>query len=171
MKRNRTQYMRDYRELNAAKLKPAAVIRSKAWVAANPDKQRERVQRYRLSHLEDVRVKRAKYMREKRNANPTLRIYENLRRRLNKVVHGFFHMKELGCAIGELHLYLENYFPLYKGMTWDNYGEWHVDHIVPLSHFDLSNHNELLLACHYTNLQPLWSFDNLSKGAKLCVFY
>jgi hypothetical protein len=52
-------------------------------------------------------------------------------------------------------------------MTWDNYGERHVDHIRPLSSFDLTVREEFLQACHFTNLQPLWAEENISKGAKL----
>ena len=52
-------------------------------------------------------------------------------------------------------------------MTWDNWGDWHLDHIIPLSHFDLSDRKQLKQACHYTNMQPLWAADNLSKKDKL----
>ena len=78
----------------------------------------------------------------------------------------------VGLTPEELMAYLEAKFT--DGMTWDNYGKWHVDHIRPLSSFDFHKHElgskefEDLLhqAWHYTNLQPLWAKDNMSKGAK-----
>jgi len=78
----------------------------------------------------------------------------------------------LGCSIEELKIYLQGFFQ--PGMTWDNYGNpdgdhkksWHVDHIRPCASFDLSDPIEQRECFHYTNLQPLWGKDNLSKGDK-----
>lgn len=59
--------------------------------------------------------------------------------------------------------HLQNKFE--NDMNWDNHGKWHIDHIVPLS--SAKTEEEAIKLCHYTNLQPLWAFDNISKGAKL----
>lgn len=75
-------------------------------------------------------------------------------------------IKNLGCTIKHLKEHLETLF--YSNMTWDNYGSvWHIDHIIPLSSFDLTKEEEVSKACHYTNLQPLLAIDNLKKSNKL----
>jgi hypothetical protein len=55
-------------------------------------------------------------------------------------------------------------------MAWENYGIkegcWSIDHIMPLSAFDLSDRQHFLLACFYLNLQPMWHIENMSKGDK-----
>ena len=73
----------------------------------------------------------------------------------------------LGCSVDECRKYLEsNFLP---GMTWENYGEWEIDHIIPCASFDLTKPEEQLKCFHYTNLQPLWEFDNRSKRDKIIV--
>lgn len=74
-------------------------------------------------------------------------------------------IRDLGCSIKDLKIYLESLFE--SGMTWDNYGKWHIDHIIPLCNFDLLDSEQVKLACHYTNLQPLWAEDNLKKGGRI----
>jgi hypothetical protein len=69
----------------------------------------------------------------------------------------------IGCTYRELAIHIESQFQ--PGMTWENMGKWHIDHITPVAHF-LENDPEGFAWNHYTNLQPLWARDNLSKGAK-----
>ena len=71
----------------------------------------------------------------------------------------------LGCTIEELWIHLEKSFK--SGMTKENYGKWHVDHIIPCVSFDLTKPEEQAQCFHYTNLQPLWASENLAKGSKI----
>jgi thiol-disulfide isomerase/thioredoxin len=68
----------------------------------------------------------------------------------------------LGCSYAFLAKHLESMFT--DGMSWENRGKWHVDHIVPLA--TAKTTDEVVALCHYTNLQPMWAFENLSKGAR-----
>lgn len=72
----------------------------------------------------------------------------------------------IGCDIKTFKNHLESKFT--SGMTWDNYGAngWQIDHIIPVSSFNLSDPEQQLKAFHYTNTQPLWWIDNVRKGAK-----
>ena len=71
-------------------------------------------------------------------------------------------MEYVGCSIEALRTHLENQFT--EGMTWDNPGEWHIDHIKPCASFNLDIEEERHACFHYTNLQPLWGPDNLRKS-------
>ena len=51
-------------------------------------------------------------------------------------------------------------------MSWDNVGEWHFDHRRPCASFDLTDEAQQRMCFHYTNLQPMWAFENLTKSAK-----
>lgn len=68
----------------------------------------------------------------------------------------------IGCTSQYLIDHLVSQFK--EGMNWENHGQWHIDHIVPCSKFDLCNEEELHECFHYTNLQPLWAKENLSKS-------
>lgn len=74
--------------------------------------------------------------------------------------------KMIGCTIEQLRSHLESRFK--RGMTWDNHGShWHIDHIIPMAHFDLTDESQLLAASHYTNMQPMWAAENLAKSDTL----
>jgi hypothetical protein len=72
----------------------------------------------------------------------------------------------LGCSIEECRRYLESKFK--DGMTWENHGPkgWHIDHIKPCCSYNLMLAEDQKNCFHYTNLQPLWWYENLSKGGE-----
>ena len=70
-------------------------------------------------------------------------------------------MSLVGCPIESLFQHLEKQFQ--EGMTWENRGKWHIDHIRPCYTFDLSQPEQQRACFHYTNLRPLWAKDNLSR--------
>ena len=74
-------------------------------------------------------------------------------------------MRLLGCTIDYVRQHLEAQFA--EGMTWDNHGDWHIDHIIPCAAFDLTDESQQFKCFNYTNLQPLWASDNMSKGARI----
>jgi hypothetical protein len=108
------------------------------------------------------------YSINRRKKDPIYKLGLALRSRLNNAIRNNQKkgsaVRDLGCSIAELKQHLESLFQ--PGMTWENwtFKGWHIDHIIPLSAFDLTDREQLLKACHYTNLQPLWAKDNLSKG-------
>ncbi len=69
----------------------------------------------------------------------------------------------VGCSLGELTRHIESQFK--AGMSWDNFGEWHIDHIRPCASFDLTEADQVKQCFHFSNLQPLWAIENLKKGA------
>lgn len=71
--------------------------------------------------------------------------------------------KILGCTYEEFKQHLEKQFT--EGMSWDNQGEWHLDHIYPVSL--AKTEEEIIKLNHYTNFQPLWAEENIRKGNRI----
>ena len=117
---------------------------------------------------------RRKWDKEKRNSDLNHKLRCNLRGRLVSAVKNESKsgsaVRDLGCSISEFKIYLESKFysnpETNEMMTWNNYGRygWHIDHIKPLASFDLEDREQFLQACHYANLQPMWSKENIKKG-------
>lgn len=154
-----------YREKNKDKIKEC----SKKWKSDNAEYIKKYQKEYCKKNRNKITAQSSKRHMERYRSDVLYMIAHSLRRRLrnaliNKQRRGSA-VKDLGCTIEELKKYLEKKFT--KGMSWKNYGRWHIDHIVPLSSFDLTKKSQVKKACHYTNLQPLWAKDNLSKGDKV----
>ena len=119
--------------------------------------------------------KRRAYMLEyqrKRRKEPLFNAVKNLRRRILNFIHGkdksAKSMELLGCDLVGLKAHLEGLFR--DGMTWENYGlkGWHIDHKVLCGSFDLLDPAQQRACFHFTNLQPLWWHENLTKGDSVC---
>lgn len=94
--------------------------------------------------------------------NARSRLYTSFKRAIVK--KDIKTMDLIGTSMSNLIRHLEKQFK--PGMTLQNYGEWHIDHIKPIVKFDLKNENELRKCFHYKNLQPLWAIENMKKGDK-----
>lgn len=122
----------------------------------------------------DCNEKASRKATEKYNSDVGFRLRKVLRRRFLKALKGNYKsgsaVRDLGCSIPEFKKHIEKQFQ--PGMTWENHGlhGWHLDHIKPLAAFDLTDREQVLEVCHYTNIQPLWAEDNFKKGGVLFPF-
>ncbi len=116
-----------------------------------------------------VNARKRERSKERRQMNIDYRIKINLRGRIYKAIKRNSKSEStlvlIGCSIEELKVYLSSMFV--EGMSWDNYGKWHIDHIIPCASFDLNDTEQQKRCFHYTNLQPLWAIDNIKKSNKL----
>jgi hypothetical protein len=116
---------------------------------------------------DNTRAQQRRWETRKRKSSPEFRLVKSLRSRLRQAAFGHHgHALELvGCSVLALRAHLESLFS--PGMTWGNYGRWHIDHVRPCSKFDLTDPAQQRVCFHYRNLQPLWAIDNIRKGAKI----
>jgi len=181
------EYQKKYYQLHKEKL----IARTSANQAEHKDERRVYLKNYmrerrRTDPVFAAKHRASKVLSRKKNraqirayeanlykTNPNYKLAKNLRSRLTTALkHGrgaksASTLQLLGCTVDELKVKLESRF--HPGMTWDNYGEWHVDHIKPCASFDLSDPAQQQLCFHWTNLQPLWALENLQKSDKLAA--
>jgi hypothetical protein len=177
---NREELQRRCRERRAAdpeayRAKERARVKTPEQRAADVERVRKWQEENRERHREWMRNNRKRRMA----SEPTFKATIAMRRRFymairNQVYDGWNirsgqAVRLLGCTMAEFVDYIESLWS--DGMTWENWTRdgWHIDHIVPLAAFDLSDEEQVKAACHHTNLRPLWAKDNLRKGAKVDV--
>ena len=158
-----------YYEANKDKIREKDKERHKAYYEANKDKIREqrkayreankdKIKAYREANKEKIRLYQKEWTIKKRKEDPLFKLQKNIRSLiLDKIKKKGYTKKSktyqiLGCTYEEFKEHLERQFT--KGMTWENYGDWHLDHIYPVSLAE--NEEELIKLNHYTNFQPLW---------------
>ena len=127
------------------------------------------MKKYTAEYYQKNKAKINEQRKARYKSNPQCRIAENCRSRIRNLLNEISKSRSTLELVGldswdELVQHLESQFV--DGMTWDNYGQWHMDHIRPCASFDLTDETQRLECFNYKNLQPLWAFDNLSKGDK-----
>lgn len=163
----------EYRESHREELRIIATIYN--------EKSKERRRLYRLTeegHRKELargrkwrqenKEKYSQYFHDYHEKYPEKKIARNLRNRLRKLLKGIssvIHSNDIaGCSLDFLKKHLESQFQ--EGMNWDNYGVWHVDHIRPCESFNFRDPEQQRECFLWSNLQPLWGKDNISKNAK-----
>lgn len=134
------------------------------------EEHRERVKRYNKEHKEWRKNYIKEWTRQNR-LDPIIRFKNSVRSNISAAITKRAmslkkqkHTEEiLGCSFNEFRIYIEAKFT--EGMTWENYGEWELDHITPISL--AKTEEEVYKLNHYTNFQPLWKMDNLKKSNKI----
>jgi hypothetical protein len=163
----KTCFNREWRSRNRKKQRHS----NKQWKLRNPDKVKESNSKWCQDNKDHIRIRSLEYELNRSKIDIDFKLRKILRSRVYHAIKNNQKVgsavSDLGCTIDYLRSYLESKFLL--NMTWENYGfyGWHIDHIIPLDSFDLTNREEFLKACHYTNLQPLWRLDNILKSNKI----
>ncbi len=158
--------MREWRKENQERLKEYR----RGWRAKNQVRKIERDRKYREENKEKLNAWRREWYKLKRLQSPMLRLRHAIKADVYKALKGHkptntFNL--LGYTIAQLKYRLESQFV--DGMNWENYGAWHIDHIIPQSFFifDSPDDVEFKMCWRLENLQPLWAKDNLRKSNRL----
>lgn len=153
-----------------AKNKKKILKKTAKYYKKNINKKKE----YSHKYDKENRDKRNNYRRNKYNNDPIFRLRHNMCVAINRSLkakgiskNGANWEKLVGYTRKELKIHIEKLFK--NGMTWENRGKWHIDHIVPVSFFKYNSTDdvEFKYCWSLNNLQPLWAEDNISKGDNL----
>lgn len=133
----------------------------------------EKKKEYNKKNKKKVLDRQKEYVKKRKKVDPIFKLSITLRSRIKNFMKckgtskriGKSIAEMVGCSPVELKEHIEKQFV--DGMSWENHGltGWHLDHIIPL--ISVKTEEEMFKLNHYTNLQPLWSSDNLKKGKKL----
>lgn len=143
------------------------------WQSNNQESRKEYLKKWREQNISKWRESKKNYEKLRKSNDPTYKLISNFRTAIYQVlkennVHKNGHYFEvLKYSPQELITHLENQFS--EGMTWENYGQWHVDHIKPISSHQIKEigDDEFMKCWSLSNLQPLWGKDNISKSNKI----
>lgn len=136
------------------------------WRMENKERKAEAGRRWYKENKERHKENGLRWHRHQRATNPDFRMAEAMRGMLRRTLENKNDRssEHLGYTAEELRKHLEKQFT--KGMSWGNYGDWHVDHIVPVAEHIKSGQTDPAIINCLTNLRPIWAKENLSKSSK-----
>jgi hypothetical protein len=145
----------------------------KNWYEQNKEHRKQYIKEYREKNKDKIREIKRNYEKTRKANDPLYKLINNFRTAIyqvlkeNNVQKNGHYFDILKYSPENLIEHLENKFK--DNMTWDNYGEWHVDHIKPISSFQITEigDKEFMSCWSLENLQPLWGEENIRKSNKL----
>ena len=146
-------------------------LRRSKYYARNSESIKQKVKEYRINKREKSNKSKREYRKNKRATDPIYRLHQNFRtavwRSIKKNKNGSHWEDVVGYTLDDLKNHLEPQFK--DGMTWDNYGEWEVDHKIPISLFNIQSieSHGFKSSWALVNLQPMWALENQKKGNKI----
>jgi hypothetical protein len=140
------------------------------WYEQNKEYRKEYLKEYRENNIDKIRKTKRDYERYRKSIDPAYKLISNFRTAIyqvlkeNNVEKNKHYFDILKYTPEELISHLEKQFT--DSMTWENYGEWHVDHRMPISSFNFKSvDDDSFIKCwSLENLQPMWGKDNIVKG-------
>lgn len=145
----------------------------KKWSEQNKEHLKKYIKEYRKNNVDKIRKTKRDYERNRKSSDPAYKLIANFRTAIyqvlkeNNVEKNKHYFDILRYAPEELISHLEKQFT--DNMTWENYGEWHVDHKTPISSFNFESiDDDSFKECwSLENLQPMWGKENIVKGNKI----
>lgn len=178
-KEARNSYNKEYAEKNKESIRErrneyrlqnldAIKERMRHWYVENSDYAKIKAKEYREANKDKTRAWSKEYRKNRMIVDPLFALKIKLRSLINLKISTSGYTKRsktyeiLGCSYVDFKTHIEQQFQ--KGMSWENHGMWHLDHIVPIA--SAKTEDDVIRLNHYSNFQPLWAIDNLKKGSK-----
>ena len=147
--------------------------KSKTWYEQNKEHRKEYIKEYHKNNIDKIRKTKRDYERNRKARDPLYKLISNFRTAIYQVLKesnvekNKHYFDILQYTPEQLITHLENKFT--DKMSWDNYGDWHVDHKLPITHFNISEmgDSEFMKCWALDNLQPMWGDENIKKSNKL----
>jgi hypothetical protein len=145
----------------------------KKWYSENKEKWNEYIKEYREKNKDKIRQIKRNYEKTRKANDPLYKLISNFRTAIyqvlkeNRVDKNQSYFDVLQYTPEQLIVHLEKQFT--EGITWENYGEWHVDHKQPISSFNIQEmgDSEFMKCWSLENLQPMWGEENIRKSNKI----